>query len=361
MISRYTSGLILSLALLSSCHPDPAPTKVEPHPRQVTAPTDLVRSEVMPDVESETGSVVADQRIEISSRVTGFIKALDVREGQQVTKGEVLVQIDPADVDEAIHQAQAGVAAAQTDLADAQRDLQAFATGAKQGWVSVDTRRKALVRADIARATLKKAQAALVAAQAQQAYTRISSPVDGVVVAKSKRPGDMATPGIPILVIESRSDLLFKMFVSESSVGRIFQGMPATVRIDALPAREIPCAVQRIVPSGDVITRRYEVDLALPVDPAILPGMFGRASFVLGQSPVVTIPARGLVERGGLKGVFVVGGKDIAHFRWLRLGHEWDGRLVVTSGLTAGEKIVSRPDETVRDGVVIVSEGGKNG
>jgi hypothetical protein len=75
----------------------------------------------------------------------------------------------------------------------------------------------------------------------------------------------------------------------------------------------------------------------------------------------VAIPRTALVERGGLKGIFIVGPGNIAQFRWLRLGREWDDRLEVTSGLTAGEKIVTQPDKTVRDGVVILSEGGKNG
>jgi len=361
MLNRYIIGSLCAMTLLTGCGDDTR--KAETEPQRVAASTEAVRLETMPEVQSETGSVMADDRIEISSRVAGFIKKLDVREGQRVAKGDVLVLIDPTDVDEAIRQAQAGVVAAQADLSDAERDLHAFAIGADQGWASVDTRRKAQVRHDIAQANLKKAKAVLAAARAQQDYTRISSPSDGVVVARNKRRGEMATPGVPILVIESRNDLLFKVFVSESSVGRIARGMPASIKIDALPERDIPCTVLRIVPSGDMATRRYEVDLTLPADPAILPGMFGRAAFVLGQSPVVTIPQTALVERGGLKGVFTVDGGNIAHFRWLRIGREWQDILEVTAGLHGGEEILSQPGGNVRDGTVIVIEKGpgKNG
>jgi RND family efflux transporter MFP subunit len=359
-MSKHTLvSMVMVAALLVACGDEAQKTAAQSH--RIALPVETVRTVAMPDIDSETGSVMADDRVDLSSRVAGFIRRLDVREGQRVGKGDVLIQIDPADVDEAIRQAQAGVAAAQVDLSDAERDLRAFTTGAGQGWVSADIMRKAQVRGDIARTNLAKAESALAGARAQQAYTSISSPVDGVVVARNKRKGDLATPGIPILTIESRNDLLFKLFVSESNVGRITPGMPAAVRIDALPGRDIPCAVQRIVPSGDMTTRRYEVDLTLPADPAILPGMFGRAAFALGSSSVVMIPRAALVERGGLKGVFVIDEGNIAHFRWLRLGREWDDRLEVTSGLAAGEKIVSQPNATVRDGLVIAAEGGKNG
>ncbi len=336
--------------------------KAYTEPRKMRVPTELVQTVDIPNVDSEPGSVVSDDRIDLSSRVVGFIRNLDVREGQKVKKGDVLVQIDPSDVNAAIRQAQSGVVAAKSDLADAERDLIAFTTGATQGWASTDTKLKAQVRRDIAQTTLTKAEAALASAQAQQAYTTISSPVGGVVVARYKHSGDMATTGVPILTIESRQVLLFKVFVPESNVECITPGMAASVRIDALPGEVIKGTVQRIIPSGDPVTRRYEVDVALPGSPEILPGMFGRAEFVLGSSPAPAIPKQALVRRGGLEGVFVVDDNNVTHFRWLRLGREWNGLMEITSGLSAGERILSQADDTVRDGAVILTEGkdGKN-
>jgi RND family efflux transporter MFP subunit len=360
MVKQLRIASFILVLLLSAC--GDSHKKANTEPRKMRMPTELVQTADIPSIDSEPGSVVSDDRIDLSSRVVGFIRNLDVREGQKVKKGDVLVQIDPADVNEAIRQAQAGVVAARVDLADAERDLSAFSTGATQGWASTDTKRKAQVRRDIAQTALTKAEAALASAQAQQAYTTISSPVGGVVVARYKHSGEMATTGVPILTIESRQILLLKVFVPESNVWRITSGMTASVRIDALPGDAIKGAVQRIIPSGDPVTRRYEVDVALPVFPEILPGMFGRAEFILGSSPAPAIPKKVLVQRGGLEGVFVVDDKNVAHFRWLRLGREWNGLMEVTSGLSAGERILSQVDDTVRDGAVILAEGkvGKN-
>lgn len=331
--------------------------KVCREPQKLCVPTEHVQTADIPNVLSEPGGIVSDDRIDLSSRVVGFIKKLDVREGQKVRKGEILVQIDPRDVNEAIRQAKAGVEAATTDLADAERDLVAFSTGATQGWASADTRLKTQARRDIALSTLTKAKAALASAQAQLAYTSIASPVDGVVVARYKHSGDMAVTGVPILTIESREVLLFKVFVSESNVGRITPGMIAGVRIDALPGRTINGTVHRIIPSGDPVTRRYEVNLALPIAPEILPGMFGRAEFVLNSSPTTAVPRQAMVRRGGLDGVFVVDDNNVARFRWLRLGREWNDFREVTSGLSTGEKIISQVDDTIKDGIIIFTEG----
>ena len=66
----------------------------------------------VPDIYRVPGSVISDDRIELASRVVGFIKRLDVREGQRVANGDLLVEIDPRDIDEGVRQAEAGVAAA---------------------------------------------------------------------------------------------------------------------------------------------------------------------------------------------------------------------------------------------------------
>ena len=149
------------------------------------------------------------------------------------------------------------------------------------------------VRRDIARSTLAKAEAALAAAQAQKTYTSILSPVDGVVLIRHKQTGDLATTGAPLLTIEARRHLLFKTFVAEGQLARIKVSMPATLHIDALPGRTIEGIVQRIVPSGDPVTRRFEVSVAVPTDPALLPGMFGRAEFSFGTAQAMTIPIHG--------------------------------------------------------------------
>lgn len=323
----------------------------------VAAEVAVVRQARLPVTNDVTGSVVSDGRIDVASRVTGFIRQLDVREGQAVKRGELLVRIDAADIDAAIMQARAGVQAAREAWQDAQHDVNQNAQLVPAGAISADALRKSRVREETTRATLEQAQSALAAAQAQRNYVAITSPVDGVVVSVARRSGEMATPGAPLMTVESREVLLFKAFVPERSLAAIKSGDSIPVRIDALGDERFKGRVRGVVPSGDGVTRRYEVDIVLPRDARLLPGMFGRLEILLDEKQAVTVPRAALVRRGGLDGVFVV--RDgVARFRWLRTGRELGDALEVTAGLSDGETILARAADTVFDGTPIRAAGG---
>lgn len=337
--------MLLALAALTGCGQDPAPTPSAPRWHVASA---SVQRTVVPRDYAVPGSVIADDRVQISSRISGFIKTLAVREGDSVRTGQVLVEIDPADVVGAISRAQAALRSAEADLADARVDVGKFTALAASGGIPRDTLRKAEVRRDVAGARAAEARAALHLAQAQRAYTSMVSPVDGVVVARLRQAGDLATPGVPILELESRASLVFQTFVAESRVAALDERTAVEVRLDAVP-QPLTGRVLRVVPSGDVVTRRYEVKLSLPPTPGLLPGMFGRARFVVGQDEVLTVPRAAVVERGGLTGAFRVEPDGAARFRWLRLRREFDQAVEVTAGLAEGDRVVLSPPAQLRD------------
>ena len=298
------------------------------------------------------GSVISDGRVQLSSRVVGFIEQLDVREGQPVKRGDLLVRIDSSDIDEAIRQARSGVTAAEEDLRDAEYDVERYARLVQSGTISAETLRKANVRADISRTALDRARSALAAAEAQKNYATITSPIDGVIVSVARRTGEMTTTGSPILVVESREVLLFKSFVSERSLASIDIETPVSVRIDSLGERDFPGRIRGIVPSGDDVTRRYEINVVLPDDPRLVPGMFGRAEIALGTYRAPVVPRSAIVGRGGLDGVFIAE-DGVARFRWLRTGRELNGIVEVTSGLKGGESILTEVGGGLRDGALL--------
>lgn len=315
--------------------------------------TQVVNLTDVPNIYSIPGTIISDGRTELSSRVVGLIQMLGVREGQLVTKGELLVKIDPSGIDQGILQARARLDIARDDLNDAEHDVVKFSVLAPQGIVPTESFRKAKVREDVARLTLASEEAALSTAIAQRTYTDVMSPFDGVIVKLQKHVGDMATVGVPILTIESREVLLFRIYVPESDVAKIRQDMTVVVHIDALAGRDVLGTVTRIVPSGDPVTRRYEVMLALPNDSLLLPGMFGRAELILGTSRIITVPQNCVTQLAGLEGVFVIGADDTARFRWLRMGRELEKALEITSGLSDGDVIVCQPGVSLHDGSLI--------
>lgn len=324
----------------------------------LTVSVTKVRLEEVPRYYSVTGSVKADERIQISSRITGYIQKIAVHEGDKVRKGAILVEIDPTDTEAAIRRGEAAVRSATTTLADAERDAERSAELKSKQVVSEEGHRKATVRRDVARSNLAEVKAALDSLVAQRRYASIESPVDGIAVARFKEQGDLAAPGVPILTIDSGKRFLFAIFVAESQIGNIHIGSKVDVTIDALGDNPLAGTVLRITPSGDPVSRRYQVDIALPEGIKAYAGMFGRAQFVAGVEWMPVVAREALVERGGLQGVFVIDEAGHARFRWLRTGREWiaDGQVVrvaVKAGLEGGETILARDDQRVRDGVLI--------
>lgn len=337
----------LALALLIGCNKAPeAPAQIAPRTWNLPVMTAPVGA---PIEYTTVGSVVSDQRVEVASRLSGYIREILVQEGDRVRRGQVLARLDAADVEGGIRQAQAGTGAAEAAFRDAQTDLERFQRLFERSSVSDNELRKIRLKHDAAREVLNQARAGLDTARAQRDYAEIKSPVDGVVVARAKRAGDLAVPGATILTLESGRALLFETFVAEGQVAAITVGKPVEVRIDGLTT-PLKGTVSRVVPSGDPVTRSYQVKIALPETVGLMPGMFGRAGFAIGESKTPVVPRQALVERGGLRGVFVVDGEGRAHFRWLRIGREWPDRVEVTAGLQVGERLVAATEPTLRDG-----------
>jgi len=350
---RSVLSILCGLAIvLTGCQEGQEQVSTEIKHTSWDLPVAAVTSKALPKFYSATGSVVSDQRIEIASRTSGFVRKILVNEGERVSQGQELIMLDESDVEGAIRQSQAALGKATSALKDAQTDLTRFEALFNRGSISETRLRKIRLQRDLAQASLNEVRAVLGTARAQRQYTRISSPLAGVVVTRHKREGDLAAPGLAILTVESDHGLLLETFVAESRVGKIKQGDSVQVTIDALDA-PITGVITRIVPSGDPITRRYQVKIILDETQGLLPGMFGRAHFRLGTETALIIPETAWLERGGLRGVFVVDSDSRAHFRWLRTGRIEDSNTVVQAGLEEGEQIVTVVNAGLRDGDII--------
>lgn len=314
--------------------------------------TVAVAARELPLLYTGTGSVVSDQRVDIDSRVSAYIRAIEVREGQRVAEGQLLATLDAHGVEAAIR---ATVAARDQALAardDAARDVHDAQILNGIGAASGVNLRKARLQLQTASETLAAAEAELARAQSERQYVRILSPIDGLVVARHRRAGDLALPGVPLLTVESDSVLLFETQVAERVVGAIQAGDAVQVSIDALGA-SLQGEVQRRVASGDPVTRRFLVQVRLPRTEGLLPGMFGRALFTVGAREAIVVPAAAVVERGGLRGVYVVGDEARVRFRWLRTEHASGQGIVVSAGLDSGERIVAAPPQEMREGDLV--------
>jgi len=331
----------------------------------------------------------------LSSKIMGTIISLRAREGEKVSAGQVIVEIDNRDASAQLQKADAGLRQAQEGLAEveqainAAKSAQAAAEANQRLADSTNARYRALLdrksvspqEFDEARSKQEMAEAEarraadnlkMLAAKRQQAlagidqakaeiatarvfvsYARITSPISGVVVSKNTEVGSTATPGAPLLTIEDSSRYRLEVAVEESRLGKIGMGQRARVRIDALGGDDLEGGVSEITPAADPMSRSYSVKIDLPARQSLRSGLYGVARFASGQRQAILIPQKAVAQRGQLAGVFVVDDAGVARLRLIKTGKSYGESVEALSGLSDGERIVVDGVANVREGVKV--------
>ncbi len=352
----------------------------EPEPAVTSAPAIAV-SVITPAVQQwpaiyeATGTVRARTSSIIAAKWMGYVREVKVQVGDQVRPGQLLVALDARDLDSSVAQAAAAreevrneipeadsaVAAAKASLDLAQSTFQRMNElyGKKsisdQEFDEASAKLKAAQAAfEMARAKrsqldgrLAQADQQVRAAQVTRSYADVQAPFAGIVTAKSVDPGNLATPGAPLLTIE-RDGYRLEASVEESKLGSIHVGQPVSVTLDGID-RTLDARVSEIVPAVDAASRSYTVKIDLPAEPGLRSGIFGRARFQLGSRSVLAIPFAAVTERGQLQSVFVEE-NGFARTRLITLGDQAKDQVEVLSGLTAGEKVISPVPQGLADG-----------
>lgn len=345
---------MLAIALtLVACSGDHAPQQAEP--ASVALPVVLAVSttdSALGDLAS--GTITADQRVQLASRAAGTVRMAGLYEGQRVRAGQLLAIVDAQQATDAARQSRAALLAAQAEQRQADAEVARNEPLARVGAVALTQFEQHQLRARTAAAAVEQARAALAIADTNRRDQRVTSPVHGVVVTRHARDGDIVQPGTVLVTVEGRGHLLFRFAAPQASLPAFAPGTRVPVLIDGRDGPPAEGTVRAIVPSADPATRRYTVEISLPPDDRLYPGMFGRvrlpAAGTQGRE-VVSVPAAALVERGGLPGVFVVNQDGRVYFRWLRLTERIEDQVIVVAGLDAGERVLAQVTPAVRDGM----------
>lgn len=369
-----TLALAIAMAACGGSSSDQARTPESVSGVQVVT----VNAQSVPDEIEAPGSVQSATTAEIAARAMGTVQAVLVREGDTVRRGQLLVQIDDRELaarssaaQSALGEAAAAreegaraVAAAQAQADVAKKTYDRFTFLREQKSVSpqefdeVEARYRAAnaalaqaqARQQLIEATNERAQSEARAASAVAGYTRVVSPLDGVVVRRHVEPGAMAMPGMPLLVVEETSRYRLEATVDAASGGALRRGSKARVELDALPSRTFEGTVSELEAGADPTSHTLAVKVDLPRDAAIRSGLFGRAWFAHSERQALIVPRGHLVERGQLTGVYVVDEQGMARLRIVTLGRARDGVVEILSGLNAGDRIVADPGTRELDG-----------
>ena len=336
MTKTQTTLLTLTAAaLLSGCNGDEAGKATAPAVAKAQIVT--LQSAPMPEQYLTSGLIASEKRAVIASRLSGYIQTIAVREGDAVKKGQLLVRIDPTDAGAAVQQSGGRLAGAEAAARSARADFDRYKALFEENAVSRQQFEQAEVRLAAAEGELKAARAGAAQAANQQRYATLTAPFAGVIVAKQANSGDLAMPGSPILTLEAPGALLVETQIDEANIGRIHVGDTAELHLAALEKRLAATVRQVVEGAGDSHT--YLVKLSLPRDESLRSGMYAEVAFAVGERPALIAPAGAIFERTGMKATFVVDETDIAHYRLIRTGREWNGQVEITAGMKAGERV----------------------
>ncbi|MEO9477435.1 MAG: efflux RND transporter periplasmic adaptor subunit [Cyclobacteriaceae bacterium] len=292
---------------------------------------------------SASGKIAATNSANLSTRMMGFVQRMNVKVGDDVKKGEVLVSINNADLLAKKAQVEASIIQATAGYENAKKDFERFKTLFSQGSASPKELDDMTTRYEMAKAGLEAAEQMKAEVQAQFAYTNIKAPFSGVVSNTFIKEGDMASPGMPLVAIESPAALEVTAMVSESDIDHIETGVEVKVFVKTVN-QVLQGAVTEVSHSAKNTGGQYLVKVNLPkTDEDVLPGMFVNVQFPVSEKAAntkVLLPNKALLKQGQLTGVYTVGAGNVAILRWLRIGKVYGSEVEVLSGLAQGEEYI---------------------
>ncbi|MBP7357546.1 MAG: efflux RND transporter periplasmic adaptor subunit, partial [Cloacibacterium sp.] len=199
----YTT-LILGTIALVSCSKEEKSIENQDAPIAVTLSNTTFSNT---SYATASGKLVSKNSVNVSTRMMGYITSLRAEVGQHVSAGQTLVSINNTDIQAKGGQASANIAQAQANFNIAKKDYERFQNLYKNQSASQKELDDMQARYEMAKAGLQGAQMMKNEVNAQYRYTNVTAPISGVITAKFAEQGDMASPGMPILTIESPSVL----------------------------------------------------------------------------------------------------------------------------------------------------------
>ncbi len=290
------------------------------------------------------GVVEAVKQSTVAAQISGRVVAVNFDVGDRVKKGQVIVRIDPAEVNQTYAASQAQIAQAGATLRNAKAQFDRTQRLVEQKFMSAAAMDKAQADYQAAKAQLAVAEAGGGQAAATRGYATVTAPFSGVVSARHVELGEMAVPGKPLMTGFDPGELRVTASMPQYQLDAVRKLASASVEFPALKKR-IQASRVSILPAADAQTHTTQVRLDLPAgSEGLYPGMFARAYFAVGRMKKLLIPASAVALRSEVAGAYVVGANGDIRFRQLRLGEAAGEREVeVLAGVAPGEKVALDP------------------
>jgi len=368
-------GLIFLCLLflgLFSCTQKKETEQAPPPPPQVSVYE--IKAREVPIYQEFVGQVYGFKDIGISARVEGYLEGIHFQEGFPVKKGMLLYTLESQQFEADVAAKMSGVAAAQTYTTEAKTYLDRIEPLAKEKAVSQSDLDSAKAQYEVGLSQVKAAKANLRAANIQLGYTKIYSPISGIIGKTKAKVGDFVgrQPSPIILNTVSRIDtVLVQFFITESQYLMFMRRYAEQLNKGALKEEAEKSDLELILSDGSVYKHKGKADFVnREVDPTtgalliqasfpnpdelLRPGQFAK---VKGEIEVVKdgilIPQRCLMELQGTFSVYVLGAENKIKMKEVKVGPKIESFWLIREGLKSGEKVVYEGLQKVKNGTVV--------
>jgi RND family efflux transporter MFP subunit len=294
----------------------------------------------------------------VGFEVGGRLVSRYVDIGAVVTKGQKLAKLSDVDYRNRVTAAEGELATAKAAVAQAAPQEKRYRTLLEQGWTTRALYENALKDLHSAQAQVQSAEANLRIAQNQLSYTELLAPDDGIVTATKADPGQVVDAGQAIVEIARNAEREAVFAVASEHIAHAKVGMPVKVWLQGRPEIAVTGSIREISPEADSTTGTYQVKVKLPSSP---PPEMRLGAVVVGHAEtqgqkVASLPPTALLQSGDAPQVWVVGDDGKVHRRDVQLLNFDANSVVISHGLSAGEKVVTAGINSLAEGESVKPE-----
>ncbi len=300
-----------------------------------------------------SGSLTPLTQATVKAKVSGQVQLAAPQEGMAVRAGQVLAQLDSADLRARLTQQQAALDEAQARLSIAGKNEANSQALLQQHYISQTAYDTTQNTVDLARANVKSAAALVEIARIALADATIRAPIDGIVSKRHVQAGEKLSPDMPVYTIVDLSALTLEAQVPASEITRVKVGQDVRFRVDGFGQRQFEGKVTRINPTTEAGSRALLVYIAVDNrDAALRGGMFAKGGIVTERSrEAPLLPLTALRGEPGRPQVYKIEqGKVVAQAVTLGLRNEDEGYAEVSGGLVGGDRVLVAKLEGVKPG-----------
>ena len=339
MLTFRSSIALLALLLLAACG-EPPDESGSNRTRGTLVVAEAINYRPMTDTIQALGTAGANESIEIRPRISSLVERIAFAEGQLVSAGELLVELENSEI-------VAGLAVAEAALSESRSLYERSKSLASSQAISAANLEQLLAQVQVNQAQVE-------AARARLDSTVIRAPFSGRIGLRRVSPGSYVTNTSVITTLDDVSQIKLDFSVPEAFLTVLSEGMNIEASSLVYPDRIFAGRISSIDTRLDPVTRAVLVRAVIPNQDGVLkPGMFMSVDLQRDRGEVLVAPEQAIVPEGTEQFVFVVN-DGVVEKRSIQLGRRIPGFVVIAEGLVAGESVVTEGTDKIRDGSQVV-------